>query len=142
MKMIGKLKRRLKQRRWYLLFSFSDIEDVDWPTIKSTLSSSDSWSICRLGDYFVKTGKNKRRRADENTNRKGKLAKHDLAATSHSDSNNSTEDFDMLDDIYRNQPLFRLMPQITNSSMNNNNNNPIQPIIEPGDKRIVRYNQR
>ncbi|CAF1633950.1 unnamed protein product [Adineta ricciae] len=120
--------------------SFSDIENVDWPTIKSTLSSSDSWSICRLGDYFVKTGKNKRRRPDENTNRKGKLAKHDLATTSHSDSNSSTEDFDMLDDIFRNQPLFRLMPQITNNSMNNNNN-PIQPIIEPGTDadRILRH---
>ncbi|CAF5183025.1 unnamed protein product, partial [Rotaria sp. Silwood1] len=33
---------------------FSDIEDVDPAIIKSTLSSSDSWSIVRIGDYFVK----------------------------------------------------------------------------------------
>ncbi|UJR15384.1 hypothetical protein I4U23_002332 [Adineta vaga] len=121
--------------------SFSDIENVDWPTIKNTLASSDSWSICRLGDYFVKTGKNKRRRRhdhDENTNRKGKLAKNDLTIISNSDSNSSTEEFDMLDDIYGNQPLFRLMPQTTNSSINNNM---IQPIIEPGSDadKILRH---
>ena len=46
----------------------------------------------------------------------------------NSDSSSSTEEFDMLDDIYGNQPLFRLMPQTTNNS----NNNIIQPIIEPG----------
>jgi hypothetical protein len=114
------------------LFSFSDIENVDWPTIKNTLSSSDSWSICRLGDYFVKTGKNKRRRHHEKNSRKEKMLKNnnnnnndDEIMISNSDS--STEEFDMLDDIYRNQPLFRLMPQTSNNSNNN-----IQPIVEPG----------
>lgn len=33
----------------------------------------------------------------------------------------------MLDDLYGNQVLFRLMPQTSNSS-----NNQLQPIIEPG----------
>jgi hypothetical protein len=111
-------------------FSFSDIENVDWSTIKSTLASSDSWSICRLGDYFVKTGKNKRRRNPENTARKGKFPKNDPSIVSNSDSNSSTDEFDMLDDIYGNQPLFRLMPQTTNTSAGNNIN--IEPIIEPG----------
>jgi hypothetical protein len=34
----------------------------------------------------------------------------------------------MLDDIYTNQPLFRLMPQTENNSNNN-----LQPIVEAGD---------
>ncbi|CAF0984223.1 unnamed protein product [Adineta steineri] len=118
--------------------SFSDIENVDWPTIKDTLSSSDSWSICRLGDYFVKIGKNKRRRHhdDNKTNHKEKILKNDVL---NSDSNSSTEDFDMLDDIYGNQPLFRLMPQISNNSTNKINN--IQPIVEPGrdSDKILRH---
>lgn len=89
--------------------TFSDIENIDWPTIKSTLSSSDSWSICRLGDYFVKTGKSKRSRHEEQK------------------SSGSGDEFDMLDDIYGNQPLFRLMPQPASSSAQH-----LQPIIEPG----------
>jgi hypothetical protein len=110
------------------LFSFSDIENVDWPTIKTTLSSSDSWSICRLGDYFVKTGPNKRRRHENRTEKKPKnTTNDDEIMISNSDSNSSTEEFDMLDDIYGNQPLFRLMPQTANNSNTN-----IQPIIEPG----------
>lgn len=52
---------------------------------------------------------------------------------SASDSS-STEEFDMLDDIYRNQPLFRLMPQ-TSSNLNN----PAQPIVEPGLKENRNY---
>jgi len=48
-----------------------------------------------------------------------------------SGSDSSTEDFDMLDDIYGNQPLFRIMPQIADS-YNNNNNHHFQPIIEHG----------
>ncbi|CAF5180775.1 unnamed protein product, partial [Rotaria magnacalcarata] len=39
---------------------FSDIENTDWVTIKSILSTSDSWSIVRIGDYFVKKNKNKK----------------------------------------------------------------------------------
>ncbi|CAF1282003.1 unnamed protein product [Rotaria sordida] len=121
--------------------TFSDIENIDWPTIKNTLSSSDSWSICRLGDYFVKTGKNKRRRHyhHEQINSKDKIIENnnhdDETIISNSDS--STEEFDMLDDIYRNQQLFRLMPQPSNNS-----NNIIQPIVEPGDdadKILRRY---
>ncbi len=110
------------------VFSFSDIENVDWPTIKTTLSSSDSWSICRLGDYFVKTGKNKRRRQHEKLPHKEKILQNnnDETMLSNSDSS-SAEEFDMLDDIYGNQPLFRLMPQTTNNSNTN-----IQPIVEPG----------
>ncbi|CAF1580390.1 unnamed protein product [Rotaria magnacalcarata] len=118
--------------------TFSDIENVDWPTIKNTLSSSDSWSICRLGDYFVKNTKNKRRRQHEQQNRKEKMIKNNNdndITRSNSDSNSSTEEFDMLDDIYRNKPLFRLMPQTSNTTMQ-----PAESIVEPGDDadRILR----
>jgi hypothetical protein len=118
--------------------SFSDIENVDWAHIKRTLSSCDSWSICRIGDYFVKTNKNKRRHNQQN-DRKEKILKNlptntneddeSMIITSDSGSNSSSDDFDMLDDIYGNQPLFRIMPQTTDHSNNNNN---IQPIVEPG----------
>lgn len=112
-------------------FSFSDIENVDWETIKSTLSSSDSWSICRLGDYFAKSVKNKRRRSNEKLNHKEKIMKNtkhnDNMITNSDSSTSSTDDFDMVDDIYKNRPLFRLMPQISSTS-----NNTVQPIVEPG----------
>jgi hypothetical protein len=112
-------------------FSFSDIENVDWLTIKSTLSSSDSWSICRLGDYFVKHGKNKRRRHDQHGNRKDKPLKHSdqsmIVNEECSNSDSSTDEYDMLDDIYGDRALFRIMPQIS-SQMNQH----IQPIVEPG----------
>lgn len=109
--------------------TFSDIENVDWPTIKSTLSSSDSWSICRLGDYFVKTSRNKRRRQSNKSNGKEKMLKN-------SDDNSSTDEYDKLDDIYRNPPLFRLMPQTMNSA-----NNFLQAIVETGDDadKILRH---
>ncbi|UJR31273.1 hypothetical protein I4U23_018773 [Adineta vaga] len=120
--------------------SFSDIENVDWETIKSTLSSSDSWSICRIGDYFVKTNKNKRRHNQEKKDRKEKILRS-ISATENDDdeeamvvsagesgSNSSTEDFDMLDDIFGSQPLFRLTPQTTDLFENNS-----QSIIEPGE---------
>ncbi|CAF1053922.1 unnamed protein product [Adineta ricciae] len=117
--------------------SFSDIENVDWPTIKSTLSSSDSWSICRIGDYFVKTNKNKNRHNQERK-RKEKLAKNistiekedeePMIVSDDSGSHSSTDDFDMLDDIIGNQPLFRLIPQTASLSGNN-----LQSIIEPGE---------
>lgn len=116
-------------------FSFSDVENADWTTIKSTLSSSDSWSICRLGDYFVKTSKTKRSR-----HQKEKLPNHNknddgegesmITSGDDSSSESSNEDFDMLDDIYGNQPLFRIMPQ-TNDSYTSNINN-FRPIIEYG----------
>lgn len=46
---------------------------------------------------------------------------------SHSNSDHCSKEFDMLDDIFTNQPLFRLMPQLTNNTQTN-----IQPIVEPG----------
>ena len=96
--------------------SYSDIEDVDWLTIKRTLSSSDSWSICRLGDYFVKTSQNKRRRhspdAQGAKSLESRSNSHEHATATDDDSScSSTEDFDMLDDIYGRSPLFRIMPQ-------------------------------
>jgi len=124
------------------LFSFSDIENTDWATIKSTLSSSDSWSICRIGDYFVKTSKTKRSRHQQK-DRKEKISNNNnhnnddeeiesMIISGDSSSDSSTEDFDMLDDIYGTQPLFRIMPQTTDNFYNNNNNNHFQPIIEHG----------
>ena len=116
------------------LFSFSDIENVDWPTIKNTLSSADSWSICRLGDYFVQTGNKKRPHPTNKTPRKEKMMKNndqnEKMIKSNGDS--STEDFDMLDDIYTNQPLFRLMPQTTSTTNTN-----IPAIVEPGKSSDV-----
>ncbi|CAF3885372.1 unnamed protein product [Adineta steineri] len=117
--------------------SFSDIENVDWITIKKTLSSSDSWSICRIGDYLVKTNKNKRRHNQEK-DRKDKILKNistnenndeePMIVNGDSESVGSSEDFDMLDDIYGSQPLFRIMPR----PIDNQNNN-VEPIVEPGD---------
>jgi len=118
-------------------FSYSDIENVDWPTIKNTLSSSDSWSICRIGDYFVKTNKNKRRH-NQQKDRKEKIQKNISTTKTDDDepmiingdsssSNSGTEDFDMLDDIYGSQPLFRIMPQTVDKF-----NNDVQPIVGPG----------
>jgi hypothetical protein len=117
-----------------LFYSFSDIENVDWPTIKRTLSSSDAWSICRIGDYFVKTDKNKRRH-NQQKDRKEKMLKSiptnndedEQSMIINGDSDSSTEDFDLLDDIYGTQPLFRIMPQVSENSREN-----VQPIIEPG----------
>ena len=48
----------------------------------------------------------------------------------NSDGNSSTDEYDMLDDIYRNQPLFRLMPQTTH-----NTSSFLQPIVETGRKK-------
>lgn len=77
----------------------------------------------------MKTSKNKRRRQNDKSNGKEKILKN-------SDGNSSTDEYDMLEDIYRNQPLFRLMPQ----SMNNTNNF-LQPIVETGDDadKILRH---
>ncbi|CAF0807692.1 unnamed protein product [Rotaria sordida] len=122
--------------------SFSDIEEMDPAIIKSTLSSSDSWSIVRIGDYFVKSNKNKRRSNQQNDS-KEKILKSTSTnnnddeqesmitnGESVSSKSSSMEDFDMLDDIYGNQRLFRIMPQTTNTENNNNNN--FQSIIECG----------
>jgi len=114
----------------FCFYSFSDIENIDWSTIKNTLSSSDSWSICRLGDYFVKTSRNKRRRQTDKSNRKEKILKNNDYSMINSDGNSSTDEYDMLDDIYRNQPLFRLMPQTTH-----NTSSFLQPIVETGRKK-------
>ncbi|CAF2742050.1 unnamed protein product [Rotaria sp. Silwood2] len=118
--------------------SFSDIEEMDPSIIKSTLSSSDSWSIVRIGDYFVKANKYKQRSNQQNDG-KEKILKS--TSTNNNDneeqkmitnvetvsSDSSMEDFDMLDDIYGSQPLFRIMPQTTSNTINN-----FQPIIECG----------
>ena len=132
-----KTRRKKKKKKsstnnvFFCIFSFSDVENVDWPTIKNTLSSSDSWSICRLGDYFVRTGKNKRRRSFGDVTGNEKMIQNhndNEKLMSNSDcSSNSTDEFDVLDDICQSQPLFRLMPQMSNNSTVN-----IQPIIEPG----------
>ncbi|CAF1407064.1 unnamed protein product [Rotaria sp. Silwood1] len=123
--------------------SFSDIEDVDPAIIKSTLSSSDSWSIVRIGDYFVKVNKNKRRSSQQNDG-KEKILKSTPTNNNNNDndddeeesmiingetasSDSIMEDYDMLDDIFGNQPLFRIMPQTTN-----NDNTNMKPIIECG----------
>lgn len=63
------------------------------------------------------------------------LKNDDESMKSNSDS--STEDFDMLDDIYTNQPLFRLMPQTANNS--NVNLEPIVEIGDDGDKILRHY---
>jgi hypothetical protein len=136
-KKIGKRILVCKCLLYFSVFSFSDIENVDWTTIKKKLSSCDAWSICRIGDYFVKTSKNKRRHNQQN-DRKEKILKslptninedeESMIITGDSGSNSGTEDFDMLDDIdiYGSQPLFRIMPQTTDNSNHN-----IQPIVEP-----------
>lgn len=56
--------------------------------------------------------------------------------SSKSNGPTNTEEFDMLDDIFTSQPLFRLMPQLGN---NTHVNTP--PIIEPG-KRCVDLSRR
>ena len=109
-------------------------------TIKTTLSSSDSWSIVRIGDYFVKTNKNKRRHNQQNDGKekvfKSLSTKTDetndevevmLVSDDNKSSCSSMEDFDMLDDIYGTQSLFRIMPQTTNNCSND-----FQSIVEPG----------
>jgi len=77
---------------------------LDWTSIKRTLCSSDSWSICRIGDYFLKK------------------KRHQREINDHNSSDSSFDDYDMLEDIYGNQPLFRLMPQ-KDDYLNNNQNN-------------------
>ncbi|CAF2238816.1 unnamed protein product [Rotaria magnacalcarata] len=121
---------------------FSDIENTDWVTIKSILSTSDSWSIVRIGDYFVKKNKNKKSSKqklhtkeniadDTSTNNNNE---QEPMVTSH-DNVSNTEDFDMLDDICTPQPLYRIMPHTTNDMKND-----FQSIIEPGDdaEKILR----
>ena len=56
---------------------------------------------------------------------------HDTLSPSNSD--HSIEEFDMLDDIFIHQPLFRLMPQSGNNTQTN-----IQPIVEPGEEHSLR----
>lgn len=85
---------------------------MHWTNIKSTLCSSDSWSICRIGDYFAK-----KKRHQRETN-----------PIDDRSSESSLDDYDMLEDIYVNQPLFRLMPQ-KDEYLNNNQDN-CQAIID------------
>lgn len=58
-----------------------------------------------------------------------------------SNSENSTEEYDMLDDIYGSSPLFRIMPQPADSFHSHDNDGQrYQPIIGYGDDsdRILR----
>ncbi|CAF3858722.1 unnamed protein product [Rotaria magnacalcarata] len=122
---------------------FSDIENTDWVTIKSILSTSDSWSIVRIGDYFVKKNKNKKSSKQklhtkeniaDDTSTNNNNNEQEPMVTSH-DNVSNTEDFDMLDDICTPQPLYRIMPHTTNDMKND-----FQSIIEPGDdaEKILR----
>ncbi len=122
-----------------MCYSFSDIENADWTTIKSTLSSSDSWSICRIGDYFAKTHRTKRLQqqqkdqGDKLPNSHNNNEDESMITSGDSSSESSTGDFDMLDDIYGNQPLFRIMPQPADSYNNHNDDTEqYRPIIEHG----------
>ena len=115
---------------FFHLLSFSDIENIDWPTMKTTLSSSDAWSICRLGDYFVKNGKNKRRRShnDHQRNHKEKVMKTMMTNGNYSDEmSSSDEDSNILEDIDVKRPLFRLTPLTEH-----HHDQRFMPIIEPG----------
>lgn len=117
--------------------SFSDIETSDWTTIKNTLSSADSWSICRIGDYFVKRNQNKRLRQQNDVDDGVFDASHPdedaIMTNNDSNSENSTDDYDMLDDIYGDQPLFRIMPQPYDTfHVRYNENNRLQPILGYG----------
>lgn len=102
--------------------NFEDVENMHWTNIKSTLCSSDSWSICRIGDYFAK-----KKRHQRETN-----------PFDDRSSESSLDDYDMLEDICVNQPLFRLMPQ-KDEYLNNNQDN-CQAIIDFNDTsdRILR----
>lgn len=77
--------------------SFSDIENLGWAVIKQTLASTDSWSICRLGDYFVQKNQTKRSTSTQ--------------MKSMSIDGDDAEEFDMVEDVYPCRSLFRLMPQ-------------------------------
>ena len=120
-------------------YSFSDIESADWTTIKSTLSSSDSWSICRIGDYFAKKHRTKqlhqqqKNQGDKLSNSHNNNEDESMVTNEDSSSESSTGDFDMLDDIYGNQPLFRIMPQPADNYNNHNDETQqYRPIIEHG----------
>ena len=122
-------------------FSFSDIETSDWTTIKNTLSSSDSWSICRIGDYFVRRSQNKRRHQQNEKDEQVFNSPHNdndieddsMMTNNDSNSENSTEEYDMLDDIYGDQTLFRIMPQPYDSfHVRYNENMRYQPILGCG----------
>lgn len=120
-------------------FSFSDIESADWTTIKSTLASSDSWSICRIGDYFVKRNQTKRRHQRNRDEEKRSNSPDDddsdfMMTNDDSNSENSTEEYDMLDDIYGSSPLFRIMPQPADSFHSyDNDGQRYQPILGFGE---------
>ena len=110
-----------------MFYSFSDIENIDWTTIKRTLASADSWSICRLGDYFMKK---KRDNSSPKEKLPDQLEEDAMIVNEDISSENSMEDFDMLDDIYGSQPLFRIMPQTTDYLSNMDND--FEPIIGYG----------
>lgn len=98
---------------------------MDWTTIKSTLASADSWSIVRIGDYFVKTNKTKRHQ--QSLEKENNNDQEESMITNDDSSSNISEDFDMVDDIYGSQPLFRITPRSTHYS-----DDDFPPIVEPG----------
>ena len=116
-----------------VLSSFSDIENIDWTIVKATLASSDAWSICRLGDYLVRA-KHRTWQLQRESDAQAMQIVTPLISSGESmtindeaDGSSSTESFDMLDDIYASQLLFRLMPQTPQNSLD-----VVQPIIEAG----------
>ncbi|CAF0764881.1 unnamed protein product [Didymodactylos carnosus] len=107
--------------------NFNDIENTDWPTLKSTLTSQDSWSICRIGDYLAtqqQCQKKKRRHNYQTSNGKEKIQKktnHNSGRMMIDEIDDDDEGYDILDDML-NKPLYRLSPQNTSLS--------IKPIVE------------
>jgi len=97
--------------------NFSDVENLGWAVIKEKLASTDSWSICRLGDYLVQKNQLKRPTDLENNH------------------NKDAEEFDMIEDVYPHRSLFRLMPQSLE-----NRRDLLPAIIDQGDEtnRILR----
>ena len=129
MTFLGFLQRKLSMLRMLLSRFITKI-------IVQVLSSSDSWSILRIGDYFIKTNQKRRRHhlhqqtnADDNVSDSMEVHNNDelTGENENSISIDNVEDFDMLDDICGNQLLFSLMPQIENDLREK-----AQPIIEFG----------
>jgi hypothetical protein len=101
------------------VFSFTDIEHADWTTMKKILGSCDAWSICRLGDYFVRLQDTKRLN-EKKLDEKDECPRRE-SITNNNESmiindNSSLNDVDVLENIYGSQPLFRLVPQRSDMS--------------------------
>ncbi|CAF1458870.1 unnamed protein product, partial [Didymodactylos carnosus] len=118
--------------------SFSDIENSDWPVLRSTLISQDAWSICRIGDYLAKQRqgqKKKRQHNNQTSNGKDNFlkktnpilnsGKNRMMVNGITQIDDDDEGYDMHDDIF-NKPLYRLTPQNAGIS--------VKPIVETGDE--------